>query len=71
MIMAGTGLAQVILMAATPILSRLFDPIQFGILTAFLVVPNALLPAIGGKFEVAMVLPRSDRTARLLLGFAI
>ena len=70
-IMAGAGLAQVILMAATPILSRLFDPIQFGILTAFLVVPNALLPAIGGKFEVAMVLPRSDRTARLLLGFAI
>ena len=69
--MAGAGLAQVILMAATPILSRLFDPIQFGILTAFLVVPNALLPAIGGKFEVAMVLPRSDRTARLLLGFAI
>jgi O-antigen/teichoic acid export membrane protein len=68
--MAGTGLAQVILMAATPILSRLFDPIQFGILTAFLVVPNALLPAIGGKFEVAMVLPKSNGTARRLLGFA-
>lgn len=68
--MAGTGLAQLILVATTPVLSRLFDPVEFGILTAFLLIPNALLPAIGGKFEVAMVLPKSNGTARRLLGFA-
>ncbi len=70
-VMVGTGLAQIILVAATPVLSRLFDDVQIGMLTAFLVLPNALLPAIGGKFEVAMVLPRSERTARILTGFAV
>lgn len=69
--LAGASAAQLIAVAALPGLSRLFDPTEFGVLIAFLVIPNALLPAIGGKFEIAMVLPKSDGTARRLLGFAL
>ena len=64
-------LAQIIQLLASPILTRVFDPIEIGALTVFLAFSQAVLPAIGAKLEIAMVLPRSERNARILLGMAL
>ncbi len=71
MVLSGSVLAQLIQLSASPILTRIFNPLEIGALTVFLAFSQAVLPAIGGKFEVAMVLPRSERNARILLGMAL
>ncbi len=68
--MYGAALAQVLQLLVSPIFSRVFDPTEIGILTVFMVLPNILIPSLGGRFELAMVLPRSDKYARILLGLA-
>ena len=71
MVLSGSVLAQLIQLLASPILTRVFDPTEIGALTVFLAFSQVALPAIGGKYEVAMVLPRSERNAKLLLGIAL
>lgn len=70
-VMIGTGISQLLMFGMLPIASHFYDPSQYAVLVAFLALPNAILPAASGRFEVAMVLPRNPRTARRLLGFAI
>jgi lipopolysaccharide exporter len=64
---SGTAIAQVILMAATPILSRLYSPDAFGVAALFLAV-TGIISVIGClRYEYAIVLPEADAEARRLL----
>ena len=66
----GTVLAQVIVIAASPILTRLYDPVDFGLAGLFAAIVASITPAICGKFEVAIVVAKSVAASRQLLGVA-
>lgn len=63
----GGVIAQVILVAATPFLSRLYSPDAFGLAALFLAV-TSIVSVIGClRYEYAIVLPEADGDARRLL----
>lgn len=65
-LMSGTAAAQVLVMALTPLLSRLYTPADFGILAAFTSVV-ALVSAIATlRYDMAIMLPKSDDDAAAL-----
>ena len=67
----GTLLAQAIPILASPILTRLYTPSEFGLFAVYMALITSVTPAICGKYEVAMVLPKSKQQGEHLLGIAI
>lgn len=66
-ILSGTAAAQLILFAATPLLSRLYSPADFGVYAVFLALTAVLGVVASGRYEIAILLPRSDDDALGLL----
>lgn len=69
----GTLLNQVLLFAVTPILSRLYNPFQFGLLAVFTSVATILSIPLTAKLENAIVLPKEEIEAFKIakLGFLV
>ncbi|HEY4077814.1 MAG TPA: oligosaccharide flippase family protein [Rhizomicrobium sp.] len=60
---SGSIVAQVALVATSPLLSRLFSPASFGVFALMLTI-STIGGAIGGLcYEIAVILPRSRRAA--------
>ena len=55
----------------SPILTRLYSPGDFGLAAVFIAILSSLSPIICGKYEVAMVLPKSNSDSKNLLGISI
>lgn len=70
-LLTGTGLAQVIALAASPLLSRLFAPEDFGVFALFQSVVAVLAILATGRYELAVVLPESDDDGWQLLLLAL
>ncbi|SDD48456.1 Membrane protein involved in the export of O-antigen and teichoic acid [Massilia sp. PDC64] len=70
-LMTGTGLAQLIPLAVTPILSRLYPPEQFGVLALFVSVVSSLSALATGRYEFAIMLPRKDVDATNIAALSI
>jgi O-antigen/teichoic acid export membrane protein len=67
----GTTLAQVIPVAAAPVLSRLYSPAEFGLFALYAGIA-ALFSVVGtGRYELAIVLPAEDEDAVQLLGLSL
>jgi O-antigen/teichoic acid export membrane protein len=62
-LMAGTGLSQVIPIAISPILTRLYTPSEFGVFALFLAVVSILNVIVTGKYELAIFLPKKESEA--------
>ena len=62
-LMSGTGLAQVIAVLASPLITRLFTPEDFGILASYTVLVGIFSAIVCGRYEFAIVLPKKDRDA--------
>ena len=71
MLSGGTALAQVIILCASPILTRLYTPGDFGLFALFMAIVSSFSMAVCGRYEIALVLPRNHGAARHLLGIAI
>ena len=71
----GTAAAQLITLAASPVLTRLYTPEAFGYLGIFLAIALPLSVFATLRYDVAIVLPAEDRNAAnlfvLSLGIAI
>lgn len=65
-LLGGTALAQAIPLLAAPVLARMYTPEQFGALALLLAVANPVSLVVGGRYELTVVLPRSDERANLL-----
>lgn len=65
-LMSGTALAQVVVMALMPVLSRLYTPEQFGILAAFTSVVAIISAVAALKYDMAIMLPERDEDAIVL-----
>jgi lipopolysaccharide exporter len=59
----GTALSQAIMLAALPLLTRLYTPSDFGVLAQFTVLSTILSTVACLGYEPAIVLPKRDRTA--------
>lgn len=60
-LLSGSALSQLVLVAATPVLSRLYSPSEFGVYASFLAVCNISSMLASGRYEVAILLPRKHR----------
>jgi O-antigen/teichoic acid export membrane protein len=63
-LMAGTGLAQFIPVLFSPLLTRIYDPAQFGIFALYTSLNAILGTVICGRLEVAVVIPKEEDEAR-------
>src|SRR5436309_15309735 len=70
-LLAGTTISQAVLVLASPLLSRLYSPEQFGSAALFVAFAGILGIASTGRFELAIALPASDDDAFNLLAVAI
>ena len=66
--MSGTAIAQGIGIASAPILSRLYNPADFGLLALYGSIVSVIAVVASWRYELAIVLPKKDEdAARVLL----
>jgi O-antigen/teichoic acid export membrane protein len=70
-LMTGTTLANLIPIATSPALSRLYSPSDFGLFALYAGVAALLAVAATGRYEMAIVLPAEDADAMELLGLSL
>jgi O-antigen/teichoic acid export membrane protein len=63
----GAAIGQVIVLLASPVLTRLYTPEEFGILAVFASIISTLYVSLAGRYELAIPLPASDLDAAALL----
>ena len=68
---SGTAAAQLIVVLASPVLTRLYSPAQFGELTLFMSVLGVLAAICAFRFELAIPIPRDERVAVSLVVVSI
>jgi teichuronic acid exporter len=71
MLASGTVVAQIILLAASPILTRLFTPSQFGELAVFTSIASIAALISTGRYEYAIALPGTADEARRITWLVI
>ena len=66
-LMSGTALSQGILLAATPLLTRLYTPEEFGIFALYvsILAPISMISSL--RYETAIMLPEDNEDAKALL----
>lgn len=67
----GTIGGQAISVLASPILTRLYSPAEFGLFQVFLSMVKTVDRTVCGGYETALILPDSEKAASKLLGVAI
>ena len=67
----GTALAQVIAIAASPILTRIYKPSDFGALQVFISLMAFAVIASAGRYELAILLPEDEQSSIDILSVAI
>lgn len=70
-LMTGTSFAQALLILASPILTRLYSPEDFGVFALYLSVLGILTVVACWRYELAIVLPEKDEDAANLLVLSI
>lgn len=69
-LMTGAGLAQLIPLLLTPVLTRMFSPEEFGLYTFYMSLITFFLVVSSGRYEQAIVLPKEDKDAINILGLS-
>jgi O-antigen/teichoic acid export membrane protein len=67
----GTSLAQAIPIVISPVLTRLYTPDEFGVFALYVSLSTIISVIVTGRYELAIILPRSDKDARNLLALAV
>lgn len=62
-VVSGTAAAQLITMAFSPIITRIYGPEAFGLLGVFMALVAILSPIAAGTYPLAIVLPKSEEEA--------
>jgi O-antigen/teichoic acid export membrane protein len=66
LLLSGSLVAQLIVFAAYPVLTRLYSPGQFGEFSVFLSIAGILAILATGRFEYALMLPEDENEAKVL-----
>jgi O-antigen/teichoic acid export membrane protein len=67
----GTAFAQLIPIAITPILTRLYSPAEFGVVSAYMAVASILSVVATGRYEMAINQPTNDNEAAVVTRLAL
>lgn len=70
-LVTGAAAAQALVFAARPVLTRLYTPEEFGVLTLFVALAALLAAAGTGRYEDALMLPERDEEAVNVLALAV
>jgi O-antigen/teichoic acid export membrane protein len=70
-IVAGTGFAQIIVIASSPILTRLYAPADYGVFAVATSIMSILIAVTCLRYEFAVLLPESDVTAANVVALAL
>lgn len=70
-LMTGTGLAQAIPIAISPILTRLYSPEEFGLFALYMAIVAIAAVMVTGRYEQAILLPRLERDAAHIAALVI
>lgn len=70
-LVTGAVAAQALVFAARPVLTRLFTPDEFGVLTVFVTLVSVLGTVSSGRYEDALMLPEEREEAVGVLGLAL
>ncbi len=70
-LMSGTLMAQVIILLFIPILTRLYNPSEFGIYSLFFAIAGMVGMVSSLSYEQAIMLPKSNRDAQALVFLSI
>jgi len=62
-LLTGTTIAQAIPIAISPILTRMYTPEDFGLLSLYIGIVSFITIAITGRYELSIVLPKNDKEA--------
>jgi len=62
-LMSGTVVAQGVMVLCAPLLTRLYTPTDFGVYALFGTVANMVAAVAAGRYELAIMLPRRERSA--------
>ncbi len=66
----GNGLARIVGLASIPILTRIYAPEHFGVLSVFTALLLILTPLLTLRYELAVPLPRRDGAAMTLMAIS-
>ncbi|HSO70169.1 MAG TPA: lipopolysaccharide biosynthesis protein [Arachnia sp.] len=69
-LMSGTAVAQILPIAASPIISRMYSPHEVGVYTAFMSLVAGLITLASWRYDLAIVLPKDVEDARALVKLA-
>ncbi|GAA1629024.1 oligosaccharide flippase family protein [Georgenia ruanii] len=69
-LLSGSAIAQAIPIAASVVLTRLYSPADYGVLALYTSVITAVVTIAAWRYDVAIVLPRTDAEARALMRLA-
>ena len=70
-LVTGTGLAQLIPLAVSPLLTRLYTPHDFGVFALYASLVAVLAVLGSARYELALMLPRDDTDALALVALAM
>ena len=70
-LVSGTAFAQIITILASPILTRLYSPEAFGFLAIFISITSIVGVIACMRYELAIMLPKSDEKAANLLALCL
>ncbi len=62
-LMTGTMIAQVLPIAVSPILTRVYSPQEFGVMAFYMAVSGVISIVATARYELAIVLPKSEECA--------
>lgn len=70
-LVTGTTFAQVVTILASPLLTRLYGPEAFGFLALFTSITSIIGVIACMRYELAIMLPKTDEEAANLLGLSL
>lgn len=70
-LIGGTALAQILMMALLPVLTRLYTPDDFSVLSIYLALLSVISVAATLRFELAISIPEDELEARNLLYLSV
>lgn len=68
---SGTTLAQIINMAFSPVITRIYGPEAFGLMGVFMSLVNIVIPIAALTYPIAIVLPKEDEEAMNLVRLSL
>lgn len=70
-LMSGTALSQIIAILVLPILSRIYNPNDFGKLAIVMAISNIAGVVLALRYEMAIMLPKQNKTAFMAMAQAV